>query len=387
MNPIRTLAQRFTSPSIISQSAAPLVLAIASIAFLGAVGSSSAQTFSNSTAITIPNPAVLTGPASPYPSPISVSGVGAQLLSISVTLSNFSHFYPADVDVLLVGPQGQNVLLMSDVGTFLPVTGLNLTFNNTAGTSLPSASQLTSGTYAPTNFDPVGDVDGFSPPAPLVGPYGSSFTPLLGTNPNGTWSLYVIDDVAGNDGQFAGGWSLTITASGAPALQVSSAVSRKTHGAAGPFDVNLPLVGTLGVECRSGNPGHTLVFTFTNNIASGSASVTTGVGSVSGSPTFSGNTMTVNLTGVQDIQTLGVTLSGVTDSFSQVLPNTIVSVNFLLGDTTANKTVNASDVSQTKGQSGTPVTASTFRSDLNVNGAINASDVSQAKAASGNFIP
>ena len=51
-----------------------------------------------------------------------------------------------------------------------------------------------------------------------------------------------------------------------PALQLTSAVSRKTHGAAGVFDIALPLSGTPGVECRSGAGGHTLVFTFVNNI-------------------------------------------------------------------------------------------------------------------------
>jgi subtilisin-like proprotein convertase family protein len=363
------------------------LFAIATLFLFGTLSSSWSQTFSNPASITIPNSGFLQGPASPYPSAINVSGAGTQLASISVTLADFSHFYPADVDVLLVGPQGQNVMLMSDVGTFFPVNSLTFTFNNTAGASMPSNAQLSSGTYAPTNFDPVGDVDGFPAPAPMVGPYGSSFTPFLGTNPNGTWSLYVLDDVAGNDGQIAGGWSLTITTSGAPALQLTSAASRKTHGAAGDFDIDLPLTGEFGVECRSGVAGHTLVFTFTNSVVSGNASVTGGTGSVSGSPTFAGDTMTVNLTGVTDVQTLAVTLSNVTDSFAQVLPNTVVSANFLLGDTTGNKSVNASDVGATKGQSGASVIATNFRNDIGANGAINASDVGQAKAASGNSIP
>ena len=372
---------------LIHTLALPLFLAAAGLPLFGIISNSSAQTFSNPASITIPNSGFLQGPASPYPSAINVSGVGNQLVSISVTLANFSHFYPADVDVLLVGPQGQNVLLMSDVGTFFPVTGLTFTFNNTAGTSMPSGAQLTSGTFAPTNFDPVADVDGFAAPAPMVGPYGSSFGPLLGSDPNGTWSLYVMDDVAGNDGQLAGGWSLTITTSTAPALQLTSAVSRKTHTGVGDFDVNLPLVGEPGVECRSGAAGHTMVFTFTNNIVNGGASVTSGIGSVSGSPTFSGNTMTVNLTGVTDVQTLAVTLSGVTDSFAQILPDTTLNANFLLGDTTGNKSVGASDIGQVKSQSGNPVTAANFRTDLGANGSINASDVGQVKSTSGHSLP
>jgi subtilisin-like proprotein convertase family protein len=342
-------------------------------------------TFTNSTAITIPSPSAALGAASIYPAPITVSGVGTQLTAISVTLSDFSHTYPADVDVLLVGPGGQNVLLMSDEGTFFPVSNLSFTFSNTAGSNMPSSSQLSSGTFLPSNFDPVGDVDGFPAPAPLFGPYGSSFAPLIGTNPNGTWNLYVVDDVAGNNGQFAGGWSITVTTPAAP-LQINSAVSRKTHGGAGDFDINLPLSGEPGVECRSSGGNHLIIFTFTNDIASGNASVTSGTGSVLGSPSFSNNQMIVNLTGVTDIQTLTVSLTNVTDTFSQVLPNTALDVNFLIGDTNGNKTVNSTDITQAKAQTGALVSAANFREDVNANGALNGTDIALVKARAGDGI-
>jgi hypothetical protein len=169
-------------------------------------------------------------------------------------------------------------------------------------------------------------------------------------------------------------------------LQLTTAVSRKTHGSAGDFDINL-LNANFGPECRSSGGNHTLVITFTNTMASGNASVTTGIGSVLGSPSFVDNTMTVNLTGVADVQKLTVTLSNVTDSFSQVLPDTAVSVNMLIGDTTGNKTVNAGDVAQTKGQSGTTVTSANFRTDINAGGTVTASDVAQVKANSGHSVP
>ena len=137
---------------------------------------------------------------------------------------------------------------------------------------------------------------------------------------------------------------------------------------------------------RRATGDYTLVFTFTNNVTSGNASVTSGIGSVSGMPTFSGNTMTVNLTGVANAQTLTVTLSGVTDEFSQVLPDTPVSVNMLIGDTSGNGVVNATDVAQTKGQVGQPVTSSNFRTDVNASGIINATDVAIVKAHSGQSI-
>ena len=183
------------------------------------------------------------------------------------------------------------------------------------------------------------------------------------------------------------GFTTQVTVTAIPALTLVNAVSRKTHGAAGTFDVNLPLTGTPGVECRSSGGNHTLVFTFANDITSGSASVTSGAGSVVGSPTFAANTMTVNLTGVTDVQKITVTLSNVTDTSAQVLPDTAVSVNMLIGDTSGNKTVNASDVSQTKLQSGQPASSTNFREDVNVNGTINASDVSLVKSKTGTALP
>jgi subtilisin family serine protease len=170
-------------------------------------------------------------------------------------------------------------------------------------------------------------------------------------------------------------------------LLLTGAVSRKVHGAAGTFDIPLPLSGEPGVECRSTSGNHSVVFTFDNNIVSGNASVTSGTGSVSGSPTFSANTMTVNLTGVANAQKITVTLSGVTDTLAQTLPDTAVSMNVLAGDSTGNKTVNASDVSQVKAQSGAIVGAANFRTDIGANGSINASDVSFAKSQSGTNVP
>lgn len=170
-------------------------------------------------------------------------------------------------------------------------------------------------------------------------------------------------------------------------LQLTSAVSRKTHGAAGTFDVPLSLTGEPGVECRNSSGKHKLVFSFNNTVVSGSASVTLGVGTVLGSPIFSGNTMTVNLTGVTDVQKITVTLTGVTDTSSHVLPSADVSVNMLIGDTSGNKLVNSSDVRQTRLQVGMPVIDANFREDVKPTGSINATDVSQVRTRLGNRLP
>ncbi len=160
------------------------------------------------------------------------------------------------------------------------------------------------------------------------------------------------------------------------AMQLTSVVSRKDHGGTS-YDIPLP-----GVECRSGgeNNDYTLVFTFSNNLESGNASVTSGVGTVSGSPVIAGNTMTVNLTGVTTAQSITVTLQSVTDQFLQTLPDTPVTMTVLVGDTNANSAVNATDVAQTKGQVGIEVSAANFRNDVNANGSINGSDVALVKS-------
>jgi len=170
-------------------------------------------------------------------------------------------------------------------------------------------------------------------------------------------------------------------------LQFVSAVSRKTHGSAGTFDVGLPLSGAPGVECRSSAGNHMLVFTFNNNVISGNAIIDSGVGTVSGPPIFSGSTMSVNLTGVANTQTLTVRLTGVTDEFSQILPDSSVNMNLLIGDTNGNGTVNASDVAQAKSRIGQAVGPTNFRTDVNATGTINATDVALIKSHLGSGVP
>ena len=70
--------------------------------------------------------------------------------------------------------------------------------------------------------------------------------------------------------------------------------------------------------------------------------------------------MRVSLTGVTDQQQLTITLNNVTDASSRVMPPTPVNMIFLLGDTTGNKSVNASDVTQTKSRSGIAIDANNF---------------------------
>jgi hypothetical protein len=170
-------------------------------------------------------------------------------------------------------------------------------------------------------------------------------------------------------------------------LLLTGAVSRRTQGGSGTFDIDLPLHQEPGVECRSTGGNYTQVYTFDNNVVSGSAAVTGGIGSVSGSPTFSGHTMTVNLIGVTDVQGITVTLTNVTDEFSQVLDPTSVNMIVLVGDASGNEAVSASDVALVKSQVGQAVTASNFREDVTGDGSLTSSDVALTKSHVGNGVP
>jgi hypothetical protein len=169
----------------------------------------------------------------------------------------------------------------------------------------------------------------------------------------------------------------------------SSAVSRKVHGAAGTFDVNLPLVpigGAVGIEDRTGAVAgaHQEVITFATPVTLTGVAVTSGTGSA----TFSGSgtaVITVNLTGVTDQQRLGVTLMNVNNGTAT--GDVFIPMGVLSGDTNANGAVNAGDAAQTKGQSGNPVGAGNFRVDVNSNGSINSGDVALVKSKAGNVLP
>jgi hypothetical protein len=163
--------------------------------------------FANTQPITIPT---TVGTASPYPVTNIVSGVEGTVAGVTVTLAQLTHGYPADLDILLVGPRGQKVILMSDAGGSVSVTDVRLTFDDRATNNLPfnpNASQgLTNGTYRPSNY--TGSADEF-PNAP-AGPVSTNLSVFAGTDPNGPWTLYVVDTFSGFGGRISGGFIINI---------------------------------------------------------------------------------------------------------------------------------------------------------------------------------
>ncbi len=199
--------------------------------FVSLTAAAGAATFSNPAPITIPT----SGTATPYPSPITVSGLTGTTSNVRVTLNGFGHAFPGDVAIALVppqtnGPQGTNVLLMDAAGDDT-TSNVNLTFDDAAAMFLSDTGALSTGSFKPTETGASGTLPTFAASGP-----GTSFcnpgpaltgTPctkpaggaalagaLNGFDPNGTWSLYVIDRFKNDAGQIAGGWTLDITAGG-----------------------------------------------------------------------------------------------------------------------------------------------------------------------------
>jgi hypothetical protein len=174
---------------------------------------------------------------------------------------------------------------------------------------------------------------------------------------------------------------------GVPAPTPAQIVSRKIHGSAGPFNIDLPLTGNPGIECRSGGAtnDYQLVFTFANSVTFISAAVTGGAGSVSDSGGSGTATVTVNLTGVTNAQRITVTLLGVNNGTTT--GDVGVQMGMLIGDTNNSGGLTAADVGQTKAQSGQTATAANFRTDVNASGSISAADIALVKSKSGTTLP
>lgn len=178
----------------------------------------------NATPVTTP----LLGLANPYPSSITVAGVTNTIFRMRVSLLGLSHSFADDLDVLLVGPDGRATLLMSDVGGEFTMNNVSLTFDDGATNALGDFTSVVSGTYRPTNFG--AEADAFAAPAP-VGPYATNLSIFHGTDPNGTWSLYIMDDADKDSGLLAGGWRLSFAA-GDPLVDLAVGQSASTNPSA-----------------------------------------------------------------------------------------------------------------------------------------------------------
>lgn len=179
--------------------------------------------FTNANPISIPS----SGQASPYPSTINVSGLTGTIAntagSVKVTLNGFSHTFPDDVGMVLVGPTGAAFNICdgptSDEGE-QPASNITFTLSDTGNAAVPNDDPLVNNTtykpgdyYGDTYPAPGPVLNYTSPPTQGAGTFSSVYG---GTNPNGAWNLYIVDFLTGDMGGVSGGWSLEISTGVAP---------------------------------------------------------------------------------------------------------------------------------------------------------------------------
>jgi subtilisin-like proprotein convertase family protein len=170
------------------------------------------EKFANGASVAIPGSGTA-GKGNPYPLTIEVSGFKKGVIKdVDLTLRGLSHQHSNDIDVLLVAPNGRNVIPFSEVGDHDPIDNLTITLDDEAPSALEE-EVFTSGRFRPTNLDTPHDPDSpdVFPDAPT--PSGKvSLSTFDGGNPNGQWRLFVVDNSSDDAGTLANGAQLTIKA-------------------------------------------------------------------------------------------------------------------------------------------------------------------------------
>jgi len=162
--------------------------------------------FTSSSQITLTGNGATASIASPYPSVNTVTGMTGLISDVQVTLFDFTHPRPTNINVLLVSPHGTNILLLEHAGALNPVTNATLVFSSSATNVLPKDGQIVSGSYLPSIYN---ENVVFPTNAP-AGPYNTNFAALNGVQASGDWKLFVYDDGTGKGGVIANGWQLKI---------------------------------------------------------------------------------------------------------------------------------------------------------------------------------
>lgn len=142
-----------------------------------------------------------------YPSTKYVSGLDtiSGILNVTVNVYGLSCPVPDDIHIVLRSPAGTLVSLMRNAGGAIAASNVDLLFSQGAGSTVPDAGPMVSGTFRPSNYGSEAAMDF------ITGPFSTSLATLTGEAKNGAWNLLVWDDTNGNVIELAGGWDITIT--------------------------------------------------------------------------------------------------------------------------------------------------------------------------------
>jgi hypothetical protein len=178
------------------------------------------------------------GPSASYPSTISVDGLDGTVTKVRVTVFLAGSANADDIDMAIAGPNGQQVMLMSDSCGAAPLSDTTLIFDDAAQTFVPDGAScpgFQTSTYKPSNYEaPTDDFSVFGGPPP---PYLNALSFLAGGSPDGVWRLFVLDDNAGAGSGFGIiGWALTLEVESpgtaadttAPDTQITAGPKRKS---------------------------------------------------------------------------------------------------------------------------------------------------------------
>lgn len=173
----------------------------------------------------------------------------------------------------------------------------------------------------------------------------------------------------------------------APAIV--SAVSRKTHGAAGDFDVDI-LPGTATEPRINGTTKVVVGFDKDIQAADGMLDgneIILSSGTVN-SATIDGSTLTIEMSGATPLSCLLITLNGISctpnPEISGIMLPAVLTVRQNYGDANNDGSVLSGDITQVKSVSGQTANSTNFRRDLNADGTVLSGDITIAKARSGN---
>jgi subtilisin-like proprotein convertase family protein len=227
--------------------------------------------------------AIPTGPAV-VTSTLAVAGAGTSICKVALT-SNITHTFAADLDVTLQSPAGTVITLTTDNGA-----GNDNVFNGTVWDD--DANPAGQVPYT-TNNGVVTDhaYVNLTLASPLV--VEESMGAFMGEDPNGTWTMTVSDDLAG-DGGSLDSWALAITtctcatppvfAYAPPPSSTVTAVGGLAIGSTGTLTIT-PSVATPGNGTGAAATTTTTCTAPTAPFAGFGQSVTAvGAGAISGGP-------------------------------------------------------------------------------------------------------